>query len=357
MKRVVYFLALGFTLWIVGACKQTTSEVIPSAFDSIGVVSTFVSSKTLKIGNRAANIVALAVDSVGNLYAADAANSLIRKITPLGEVSTFAGSGERGYRDGAATTAQFSGLASLAFDKAGNLYVGEGFDNTCIRKITSAGIVSTFAGQPFLSRDLTVNPGTSPDGADTSARFISVVALAFDAANNLFVSDIGSIGRYASSAIREVTPNGYVRTIAGYASGLSNQGQIIGNTPPPFRFLSLVVNKANNLIAVDYLNQLLYQITPTGDISLFLPNKVLATPQSLAYDRSDNLLVANGQKVLQVGPAQTVNVLTGSDQAGFRNDSLRLARFSYITALAVDQTNTLYIADQGNECIRRVRLK
>ena len=357
MRLISYSVYVGLMVWLVGACKQATPELAPTAMDSIGVVGTLASAKALMVENRPANIVALAVDPTGNLYAADVANSLIRKITPSGEVSTFAGTGQAGYRNGAVSLAQFSGLASLAFDKTGNLYVGEGFENTCVRKITPTGVVSTFAGEPFGSKPITFDPSTSPDGPDTSARFISVVSLAFDSADNLFASDVGSINRYASNAVRKITPDGYVRTIAGYASGLAYQGKLIGNTPAPFRFLSLAINKTNTLVGVDNLNQLLYQITPTGDISLLLSSKPLSNSHSLVYDSSNNLLVANGQQVVQISPTGVTRVLTGANQASFVNDSLRLARFSYISALAIDTKNTLYIADQGNQCIRRVRLK
>ncbi|CAN5614713.1 hypothetical protein BH09BAC4_BH09BAC4_00620 [soil metagenome] len=357
MRLVFCYVYLGLIGWLAAACKPAASELVPTAMDSTGVVGTLVAAKALMVGNRSANIVALAVDSTGNLYAADVANSLIRKITPSGEVSTFAGTGQAGYLNGPAALAQFNGLASLAFDKLGNLYVGEGFENTCVRKITPTGVVSTFAGEPFGSKSITFDPSTSPDGPDTSARFISVVALAFDSANNLFASDIGSINRYASSAIRKITPDGYVRTIAGFASPLANQGKLIGNIPAPFRFLSLAVNKANTLVGVDKLNQLLYQITPTGDMSLLLSGKPLSDPHCLVYDSSNNLLVANGQQVVQISPTGITRVLTGDNQVGFINDSLRLARFTYISALAIDTKNILYIADQGNQCIRRVRLK
>lgn len=350
MRLIGYCVCLGLIIGIINACKKTDPVAVP---DAIGVVSTVVS---FTANGKSTNINALTVDSMGNLYAADYTNSLIRKITPLGEVSIFAGTNERGYRDGITNSAQFNGLSSLAFDRTGNLYVGEQFENTCIRKISPNGRVSTFAGQPWGSRSITFDPSTSPDGPDTSARFIGVQALAFDAANNLFVSDAGSINRYLGNAIRKITPNGYVRTIAGYVSGLPAQGQLIGDTPFPYQFLGLAIDKANNIIAVDNGHELLYQITPTGDMSLFLQSKIMNHPHSLVYDGSDNLLVANGQKIMQISSTRAIKVLTGSDQAGFINDSLRLARFSYISAITVDQKNTLYIADQGNNCIRKVRL-
>ena len=351
------YLVVGLSFLAVIACKQAAHEVAaPAATDSVRVVGTFVSAKALMVGSRPADIVALAVDPAGNVYAADRANNLIRKISPSGDVSTYAGSGGAGYKNGVAASAQFNGLASLAIDKAGNLYAGEGFDNTCIRKISPDGSVSTFAGKPFDIRVLPFNPETSPDGPDTSARFIVPAALAFDSDNNLFVSDIGSVNRYSSNAVRKITPDGYVRTIAGYTSPLAYQGRVINNAPLPYRFQSLAVNKANILSGIDYSNRLVYQIAANGDMSVLVNTRSLYLPDIILYDWADNLLVSNGFTIWQIAPGGLANVLTGDDQRGFVNDSLKRARFGYISALAVDAKRTLYIADRGNQCIRRVRL-
>jgi len=88
----------------------------------------------------------MAVDSKGNIYLADKDNHLIRKITPEGESSIFAGSGEPGYRDGIGEEAQFNAPHDVAVDSKGNIFVADTF-NHCIRKITPEGEVSTFAGR------------------------------------------------------------------------------------------------------------------------------------------------------------------------------------------------------------------
>ena len=87
----------------------------------------------------------VAVDASNNIYVSDGVNNLIRKITPDGTVSTLAGSGAVGAIDSTGTAASFNGPAGLAVDAAGNVYVADA-NNNLIRKITPAGVVSTIAG-------------------------------------------------------------------------------------------------------------------------------------------------------------------------------------------------------------------
>src|SRR6185369_1482215 len=125
----------------------------------------------------------LAADSHGNIFYADATNGVIRRITPAGEVTTFAGTFlNRGVgRDGTGTAASFSRPAALAFDAADNLYVT---DECAVRKITPASVVTTFAGS---------SGGCGlQDGAGTSARLSRPTGLAVDASGNVFVADTGN---------------------------------------------------------------------------------------------------------------------------------------------------------------------
>jgi hypothetical protein len=87
----------------------------------------------------------LALDAAGNVYVADGVNNLIRKISPAGVVSTLAGNGTAGNLDGTGTAASFNDPAGLTVDVTGNVYVADANNNT-IRKITQAGVVTTFAG-------------------------------------------------------------------------------------------------------------------------------------------------------------------------------------------------------------------
>jgi hypothetical protein len=119
----------------------------------------------------------IAVDKQGNLYVCDEYNYRIRKITPSGTVSTYAGNGTQGFAEGGAGTAQFYNLGDMAIDNKGNLYVT---DAHCIRKIGPGGEVSTVAGDKI--------PGFA-DGEGSEARFTYPLGLDMDLAGNIYVAD------------------------------------------------------------------------------------------------------------------------------------------------------------------------
>jgi streptogramin lyase len=122
----------------------------------------------------------LACDTAGNLYIAD--HNSIRKMTPAGEVTTLAGTNAVGAAEGIGTAARFSGATGLAIDATGNIYVADR-DNHKIRRVTPAGVVTTFAGSGL--------PGTN-DGYITIASFNSPKAIAIDKAGNFYVADAGN---------------------------------------------------------------------------------------------------------------------------------------------------------------------
>ena len=140
----------------------------------------------------------IVIDKDANLIIADTSNNRIRKLSPEGRVSTIAGSGISGFKDGAASGAEFDGPVGVAVDKDGNIFVADAY-NDRIRKITTDGNVITVAGAG--------TPGFQ-DGDAASALFDTPSGVAVDKEGNAFIADTGN------GAIRKITPQGEVATIA-----------------------------------------------------------------------------------------------------------------------------------------------
>jgi len=145
--------------------------------------------------------VGVALDSLGNVYVADFINSLIRQVTPAGDVTTVAGDGTEGGEDGIGTEASFYSPSGIAIDAYDTLYIAD-YGNHTIRKITTPDfVVTTLAG-------LNGYPG-SADGAGSNARFQNPSGIAVDNAGNVYVADTNN------QTIRKITPAGMVSTLAG----------------------------------------------------------------------------------------------------------------------------------------------
>jgi len=192
----------------------------------------------------------VAVDSQGNSYVADSGNFLIRKITPGGVVSTFAGGGMgAGYVDGPAASARFYFPTAIAIDAQDNLFVTD-LGNNRIRKITPDGTVSTFAGS-----------GTSAnvDGTGTAASFMNLDGIAIDSTGNLYVT------QYVGN-IRKITPAGVVTTLAGTA-GVTGGAD---GTGPAAQFNApqgIAVDPAGNVFVADTGDCTIRKITQAGVVT------------------------------------------------------------------------------------------
>jgi sugar lactone lactonase YvrE len=195
--------------------KITTQGDVSTFAGSAGVAG---SSDGIGSAARFNNPVGIAFDAAGNLYVADSGNHIIRKITPAGLVSTIAGlAGNNGTADGFRSNARFAFPSGVAIDSAGSVYVADSYNHT-IRKITSAGNVTTFAGTPNPGA-----PGSLVDGKGSAASFSYVYSIAIDSDGVLWVADRGNV------AIRKITPDATVSTFArlsNYALALDGSGHI-----------------------------------------------------------------------------------------------------------------------------------
>ena len=191
-----------------------------------GVVSTLAGSGSMGAADAtgsAASFFApcgLAVDGSGNVFVADAGNNKIREITAAGVVTTLAGSGTPGGVDGTGTAATFNTPIGVAVDGNDNVYISEGSTtlawggnmypgNNKIRKITSSGVVSTFAGSGTLG---------ATDGTGTAATFHNPYGIRADVSGNIYVADAGN------NKIRVITTAGVVTTFAGSGGSSATDG-------------------------------------------------------------------------------------------------------------------------------------
>jgi len=292
-----------YTVYIADSANDTIRRIskVTRAVTTFAGSAGFPGSADGQGGDaRFANPGRLVVDSGGNLYVTDQLNYTIRKITQEGVVSTFAGSaGLSGSADGTGSAARFGVMSGIAVDPAGNLWVADNSNQT-IRKITSAAVVTTFAGSPG-------NSG-SVDGTGGAARFNNPQGLQLDAAGNLYVADRGN------HTIRKITPTGTVSTLAGSAG---NSGSADG----------------------------------TGNAARF------NAPGDVSVDAGGNVFVADtgNQTIRKISPAGTVSTLAGAVLSPGTTDGLgSAARFNSPEALMVDAADIAYVADTGNNAIRQV---
>lgn len=189
----------------------------------------------------------VAMDPAGNYYVTDTGNHTIRRITPSGAVTTFAGlAGQGGSADGTGTAARFLNPTGIVADPSGNLFVTDA-GNHVIRRITPAGMVTTLAGSPGQS-------GTS-DGSGALARFNSPSGIAIDAARNLYVTDT------VSHTIRRISSAGAVTTIAG-SPGSAGSADGTGNAARFRDPMGIFVDGAGTVYISDTGNNTVRRATP-----------------------------------------------------------------------------------------------
>lgn len=245
----------------------------------------------------------VAIDASGNLYVSDDSLSVIRKISPSGSISTFAGTGTAGFSGdgGPATAAQLNKPYQMAFDASGNLYVADGLNNR-VRMISPSGIITTVAGNG--------TPTASPDGTPaTSSGLISPTCVRVSPAGELYISE--SFGH----RIRKVSATGAIYTAVG--TGVADN---TGDGGPA------------TAAAIYY-------------------------PRSMTFDAAGNLyLTSNTNSVRKVDATGVISTFAGSSAWGYSGDGgpATSALFFGITSMVSDAAGNIYISDAYNSRIRKV---
>jgi len=352
----------------------------------------------------------VAVDAGGNLIVADTSNSRIRKVSPSGVISTIAGNGtaDFGGDGGPATSAKLFGPAGVSQDGSGNLYIADSA-NGRIRRVSVGGGISTVAGNAPLFSFQDGIPATSarlrsvngvavdvagnvsiadlqdvrkvtPDGTINTVLaktfnghgdFNSLLGVAVDANGNIFISDVGDYQLdYEDSRISKVTASGGVTTYAGGISGYGGDGGLATSANLSFP-LGLAVDANGNLFIADYSNSRVRKVSATGTINTVAGNGVWGfsgdggpaisaqiRPVGLAVDASGNLFIAepDNHRIRKVNSNGTISTVAGTGSPGYSGDGgpAASAQLSIPYGVAVDTAGNLYIADSGNNRIRRV---
>ncbi|MDR3693481.1 IPT/TIG domain-containing protein [Mucilaginibacter sp.] len=278
----------------------------------------------------------IAVDPADNLYVADLHNNLIRKITPAGLVTTFVGNGSMGTTDGIGLGASFNHPSALCIDLSGNLYV---FDSGSglVRKITPSGTVSTIAGS---------NIGNAIDGTGKAARFNNILAWAFDGSGNIIAIDRGG-----TNLIRKITPGGTVTTIVDATSqNLDPRG--------------IVLDRAGNITLADYeYNQIAKMTTSLTTYTSFAGAQILANgierdgtgtqasfvdPGVMGIDNNGNIYVFDLYLLKKINEQTTVTTIAGKNEISYNGLAIDATIDNLVGGIAIDATGNIFFTD-GNQ--------
>lgn len=309
----------------------------------------------------------VAVDGAGNLYVADTANQIVRKITSAGDVTTLAGTAAAfgGFANGTGAAARFNSPSSVAVDVAGNVYVADTV-NQAIRQVTPAGEVTTIAGR--------LGPAGTNDGPGTVATFNYPYGVAVDAATNVYVADA------YNHAIRKVAKVGGEWVVTTMAGLPQNSGFADGaGSEARFAFpQSVAVDGAGNVYVSDTSNNTIRKVTPAGVVTTLAglassqggsadgagTNAAFRLPKGLAVDGAGNVYVADqdNHALRKLTPAGVVTTIGGNTSitnengrpvGGYADGTGGGARFNGPSGVAVDGAGNLHVADQLNHMIRK----
>ena len=342
----------------------------------LSVCTTVVSAQNIStvVGNRsagfsgdggaatAASINApsgITITSAGVVYFCDQANNRVRKVTSAGVISTVAGNGTAGATGdgGQATAATLNNPMSVALDASGNVYIAD-YNNAKIRKVTTAGIISTLTGSGAA--------GYSADGTvATAASIAKPTGVAVDGSGNIYFAEQNN------HIIRKINTSGTISTVAGIRSA-SFSGDGGAATAAAISYpAGLFFDASGNMIIVDNGNGRIRKVTTSGIISTLAGNGAAsfsgdggaATAASFnnlsgaAYDASGNLLIAdqNNYRIRKVTTAGIISTMAGTGTGGYTGDggAASACTFYRPSGLAVYSGN-IYVTDMGNSAVRLI---
>lgn len=266
-------------------------------------------------------------------------------------METVVGNGHRGHSNGSALNASLFYPTSIVYDSQGNMFISE---NLSIRKVSPGGIVSILAGDPSQLGFV--------DGQGQQAKFNLIRGLAIDKNDTLYAADL------SNHAIRKISPNGYVTTLAG--NGSMGYVNAQGTQARFWEPTDVVADSSGNVFVADNMNNVIRKINPQGLVTTYAgggagPNidgqdtaALFAWPNGLAIDKNQNIYVSDFYvgRIRKISPSRWVSTIAGgSVNKGFKNGIGTLAQFNHPKGLCVDKNGYIFVADEGNNVIRLIK--
>ena len=259
---------------------------------------------------------------------------------------------------GAATSAYLNSPLTVAADNSGNLYISD-YGNHRIRKVSSSGIISTYAGTGVA--------GFNGDGAATSAQLNYPQGISLDSSSNLYIVDNNNL------RIRKVSSSGIITTIAGTGTAGNSVDGIAATSAQLYWPQFVLADYNGNVYILEYLNNKVRKVSTSGIITTFAGTGTagfygdggqatlaqLNNPQGLTADISGNIFISDGgnQRIRKVTSSGIISTYAGTGTTGSTGDygAANLALLNNPQGLAADISGNLYILDYGNNKIRFVR--
>lgn len=301
----------------------------------------------------------LTYDGYGNLFISDHVNCAIRKINTAGIISTYVGTTAAGFGGdgGAAASALLQGPTGIATDPAGNLYIADTRNNR-IRKVMTSGIIITIAGNDTL--------GYSGDGGPaTAAKFYYPMGVAADIAGNLYIADSGN------NVVRKIS-GGIITTFAG--NGIP--GHAGDGGPANLAYLNgpigVAVDNSGNVFITEAGSSVVRKVNAAGVISTFAGNGVagysgdygaataaqLSHPNSVAFDAAGNVYISDEEnhRIRKVASDGTITTIAGNGIVGYSGDGgpATGAQLFRPMGLAIATNGNVFISDFINSVVRKV---
>ncbi len=303
----------------------------------------------------------VAVDGTGDVLIADANNNRVRKVDPSGVITTYAGSstvGGFGGDGGPATGGKLNAPEGVAVSGSGEVLIAD-FVNQRVRKVDAAGTITSVAGDGMR--------GFAGDGGPAALSQLNLPRdVALDSAGDLFIADVGN------TRVREVATSGLITTVGGNGfDQYSGDGGPAANAQL-YQPVDVATNHGGNVYILDWADQAVRRDDPSGVITTVVGTGVsgfsgdggpatsaqLNYPTGLAADDSGALYISDtsNNRVRKVDPSGTIITLAGQSFAGDSGDGgpAAAAILAQPAGLALDSSGNLYVADAGNNRVRRI---